>query len=152
MKRLPLSLLAHWAGGELIGDDLVIGSLTHDTRTLVPGVFTACRPYCIATRALLPSGLTQSRRSLGNRRRPPLPGRSSAPTRRWPAGIAAIASTTHSPFAHCAARQRGGATRRCATSGGNTGSGNGARTDGGAVNASHSRGSMVVGIGGPPAF
>lgn len=37
MKRLPLSLLAHWAGGELIGDDLVIGSLTHDTRTLVPG-------------------------------------------------------------------------------------------------------------------
>ena len=22
MKRLPLSLLAHWAGGELIGDDL----------------------------------------------------------------------------------------------------------------------------------
>ncbi|WP_299346417.1 UDP-N-acetylmuramoyl-tripeptide--D-alanyl-D-alanine ligase [uncultured Pseudoxanthomonas sp.] len=37
MKRLPLSLLAHWAGGELLGDDLVIGSLTHDTRTLVPG-------------------------------------------------------------------------------------------------------------------
>ena len=37
MKRLPLSLLAHWAGGELIGDDLVIGSLTNDTRTLVPG-------------------------------------------------------------------------------------------------------------------
>ncbi len=37
MKRLPLSLLAHWAGGELLGDDLVIGSLTHDTRMLVPG-------------------------------------------------------------------------------------------------------------------
>lgn len=37
MKRLPLSLLAHWAGGELLGDDLVIGSLTHDTRALVPG-------------------------------------------------------------------------------------------------------------------
>lgn len=37
MKRLPLSLLAHWAGGELLGDDLVIGALTHDTRTLVPG-------------------------------------------------------------------------------------------------------------------
>lgn len=37
MKRLPLSLLAHWAGGELLGDDLVIGSLTNDTRTLVPG-------------------------------------------------------------------------------------------------------------------
>lgn len=37
MRRLPLSLLAHWAGGELLGDDLVIGSLTHDTRALVPG-------------------------------------------------------------------------------------------------------------------
>jgi len=37
MKRIPLSLLAHWAGGELLGDDLVIGSLTNDTRTLVPG-------------------------------------------------------------------------------------------------------------------
>ena len=37
MKRLPLSLLAHWAGGELLGDDLVIGSLTHDTRARVPG-------------------------------------------------------------------------------------------------------------------
>lgn len=37
MKRLPLSLLAHWAGGELLGDDLVIGSLTHDTRALMPG-------------------------------------------------------------------------------------------------------------------
>ena len=37
MKRLPLSLLAHWAGGELVGDDLVIGTLAHDTRALVPG-------------------------------------------------------------------------------------------------------------------
>jgi UDP-N-acetylmuramoyl-tripeptide--D-alanyl-D-alanine ligase len=37
MKRLPLSLLAHWAGGELVGDDLVIGALAHDTRALVPG-------------------------------------------------------------------------------------------------------------------
>ncbi|WP_411832973.1 UDP-N-acetylmuramoyl-tripeptide--D-alanyl-D-alanine ligase [Pseudoxanthomonas mexicana] len=37
MKRLPLSLLAHWAGGELHGDDVVIGTMTHDTRALLPG-------------------------------------------------------------------------------------------------------------------
>lgn len=37
MKRIPLSLLAHWAGGELIGDDVVIGAITHDTRALEPG-------------------------------------------------------------------------------------------------------------------
>jgi UDP-N-acetylmuramoyl-tripeptide--D-alanyl-D-alanine ligase len=37
MKRIPLSLLAHWAGGELSGDDVVIGAITHDTRALEPG-------------------------------------------------------------------------------------------------------------------
>jgi len=37
VKRLPLSLLAHWAGGELVGDDLVIGAVAHDTRALQPG-------------------------------------------------------------------------------------------------------------------
>jgi UDP-N-acetylmuramoyl-tripeptide--D-alanyl-D-alanine ligase len=37
MKRIPLSLLAHWAGGELIGDDVVIGAIAHDTRALEPG-------------------------------------------------------------------------------------------------------------------
>jgi UDP-N-acetylmuramoyl-tripeptide--D-alanyl-D-alanine ligase len=37
MKRIPLSLLAHWAGGELIGDDVVIGAVAHDTRALEPG-------------------------------------------------------------------------------------------------------------------
>lgn len=37
MKRLPLSLLAHWAGGELQGDDVVIGTITNDTRALQPG-------------------------------------------------------------------------------------------------------------------
>jgi UDP-N-acetylmuramoyl-tripeptide--D-alanyl-D-alanine ligase len=37
MKRLPLSLLAHWAGGELRGEDLLVDTLTNDTRSLMPG-------------------------------------------------------------------------------------------------------------------
>ncbi len=37
MKRLPLSLLAHWAGGELHGEDLLVDTLTNDTRSLMPG-------------------------------------------------------------------------------------------------------------------
>jgi UDP-N-acetylmuramoyl-tripeptide--D-alanyl-D-alanine ligase len=37
MKTLPLSLLAHWAGGELQGDDIVIDAMTNDTRSLLPG-------------------------------------------------------------------------------------------------------------------
>ena len=37
MNRLPLSLIAHWAGGELHGEDLVIEAITQDTRALVPG-------------------------------------------------------------------------------------------------------------------
>jgi len=37
MKRLPLSLLAHWAGGELHGDDAVVDAMIQDTRALQPG-------------------------------------------------------------------------------------------------------------------
>ncbi len=37
MNRLPLSLVAHWAGGELHGDDTVIEAISHDTRQLVAG-------------------------------------------------------------------------------------------------------------------
>ncbi|KAF1719327.1 UDP-N-acetylmuramoyl-tripeptide--D-alanyl-D-alanine ligase [Pseudoxanthomonas wuyuanensis] len=37
MKRLPLSLLAHWAGGDLRGDDALIGAIANDTRALHPG-------------------------------------------------------------------------------------------------------------------
>ena len=37
MNRLPLSLIAHWAGGELHGDDTVIDAVSHDTRELGPG-------------------------------------------------------------------------------------------------------------------
>ena len=37
MNRTPLSLLAHWAGGELQGDDIVVETLTNDTRNLQPG-------------------------------------------------------------------------------------------------------------------
>lgn len=37
MKRLPLSLLAHWAGGDLHGEDLLVDTLTNDTRSLMPG-------------------------------------------------------------------------------------------------------------------
>ncbi|MBN6150001.1 UDP-N-acetylmuramoyl-tripeptide--D-alanyl-D-alanine ligase [Xanthomonas sp. AmX2] len=37
MKRLPLSLIAHWAGGELHGDDAAIDAIAHDTRALAPG-------------------------------------------------------------------------------------------------------------------
>ncbi len=37
MKRLPLSLLAHWAGGELHGEDVLVDTLAHDTRALMPG-------------------------------------------------------------------------------------------------------------------
>ena len=37
MKRTPLSLIAHWAGGELRGDDASIDAINNDTRTLSPG-------------------------------------------------------------------------------------------------------------------
>ena len=37
MKRLPLSLLAHWAGGELHGEDVLVDTLANDTRALMPG-------------------------------------------------------------------------------------------------------------------
>ena len=37
MKRTPLSLIAHWAGGEIHGDDTAIDAISKDTRTLVPG-------------------------------------------------------------------------------------------------------------------
>ena len=37
MKRTPLSLIAHWAGGELHGDDASIEAIGNDTRTLAPG-------------------------------------------------------------------------------------------------------------------
>ena len=36
MKTVPLSLLAHWAGGELQGEDIVIDAMTNDTRSLLP--------------------------------------------------------------------------------------------------------------------
>jgi UDP-N-acetylmuramoyl-tripeptide--D-alanyl-D-alanine ligase len=37
MKRTPLSLIAHWAGGEIHGDDTVIDAVSNDTRTLAAG-------------------------------------------------------------------------------------------------------------------
>ena len=37
MKRTPLSLIAHWAGAELHGDDVSIEAIGNDTRTLAPG-------------------------------------------------------------------------------------------------------------------
>jgi UDP-N-acetylmuramoyl-tripeptide--D-alanyl-D-alanine ligase len=37
MNRLPLSLVAHWAGGELHGDDTLVEAISHDTRQLAPG-------------------------------------------------------------------------------------------------------------------
>ena len=37
MKRTPLSLIAHWAGGEIHGDDVAIDAVGNDTRTLTPG-------------------------------------------------------------------------------------------------------------------
>ncbi len=37
MKRTPLSLVAHWAGGELAGDDVPVETVTQDTRKLPPG-------------------------------------------------------------------------------------------------------------------
>lgn len=37
MKRTPLSLIAHWAGGEIHGDDTAIDAISNDTRTLAPG-------------------------------------------------------------------------------------------------------------------
>ncbi|RRU05139.1 UDP-N-acetylmuramoyl-tripeptide--D-alanyl-D-alanine ligase [Stenotrophomonas sp. 278] len=37
MKRTPLSLIAHWAGGEIHGDDTVVDAVSNDTRTLAPG-------------------------------------------------------------------------------------------------------------------
>ena len=37
MKRTPLSLIAHWAGGEIHGDDVAIDAISNDTRTLAPG-------------------------------------------------------------------------------------------------------------------
>lgn len=37
MKRTPLSLIAHWAGGEIHGEDTAIDAISNDTRTLAPG-------------------------------------------------------------------------------------------------------------------
>ena len=37
MNRLPLSLIAHWATGELHGDDVPVDAIVHDTRALAPG-------------------------------------------------------------------------------------------------------------------
>jgi UDP-N-acetylmuramoyl-tripeptide--D-alanyl-D-alanine ligase len=37
MKRTPLSLIAHWAGGEIHGEDTAIDAISKDTRTLDPG-------------------------------------------------------------------------------------------------------------------
>ncbi|HEY0332609.1 MAG TPA: UDP-N-acetylmuramoyl-tripeptide--D-alanyl-D-alanine ligase [Stenotrophomonas sp.] len=37
MKHTPLSLIAHWAGGELHGDDVMIDAVSNDTRTLATG-------------------------------------------------------------------------------------------------------------------
>lgn len=37
MKRTPLSLIAHWAGGDIHGDDTAIDAISNDTRTLAPG-------------------------------------------------------------------------------------------------------------------
>ena len=37
MNRLPLSLVAHWAGGELHGEDASIDAIGNDSRTLAPG-------------------------------------------------------------------------------------------------------------------
>lgn len=37
MNTLPLSLLAHLAGDELQGEDVVVDTLTRDTRQLLPG-------------------------------------------------------------------------------------------------------------------
>ncbi len=37
MKRTPLSLIAHWAGGEIHGEDTVIDAVSNDTRTLAAG-------------------------------------------------------------------------------------------------------------------
>jgi len=37
MNRLPLSLIAHWAAGELHGDDVPVDAITQDTRALAPG-------------------------------------------------------------------------------------------------------------------
>ncbi len=37
MKRTPLSLIAHWASGEIHGEDTAIDAISNDTRTLAPG-------------------------------------------------------------------------------------------------------------------
>ncbi|HYG05866.1 MAG TPA: UDP-N-acetylmuramoyl-tripeptide--D-alanyl-D-alanine ligase [Stenotrophomonas sp.] len=37
MKHTPLSLIAHWAGGELHGDDAMIDAVSNDTRSLATG-------------------------------------------------------------------------------------------------------------------
>ncbi|KAG1529846.1 hypothetical protein G6F50_017720 [Rhizopus delemar] len=46
MKRTQLSLIAHWAGGEIHGDDVAIDAVSNDTRSLGPGSL-----YCPAGRA-----------------------------------------------------------------------------------------------------
>ncbi|MGS0604152.1 UDP-N-acetylmuramoyl-tripeptide--D-alanyl-D-alanine ligase [Xanthomonas oryzae pv. oryzicola] len=44
MKLTPLSLIAHWAGGELHGDDAMIDAVGNDTRTLANGsLYSALR-------------------------------------------------------------------------------------------------------------
>lgn len=37
MRRTPLSMLAHWAGGELHGEDVAIDAVSNDTRVIAAG-------------------------------------------------------------------------------------------------------------------
>ena len=71
MKRTPLSLIAHWAGGELHGDDVAVDAIGNDTRTLAPGsLYVALRGerfdgHTFAAAALITysdSGQTRRRR------------------------------------------------------------------------------------------
>ncbi|HHW4683099.1 MAG TPA: Mur ligase family protein, partial [Xylella sp.] len=47
MRRTPLSLIAHWTGGGLYGEDVMVSAIGHDTRTLEVGVlYVALRGQC----------------------------------------------------------------------------------------------------------
>ena len=62
--------------------------------------------------------------------------------RNWPAGIAGIAPTSHSPLAQRADRHRGGSARCCTTAASITDTGASSMADGGTEKASHSNGNM----------
>ncbi|HHW4680440.1 MAG TPA: UDP-N-acetylmuramoyl-tripeptide--D-alanyl-D-alanine ligase, partial [Xylella taiwanensis] len=60
MRRTPLSLIAHWTGGDLHGEDVMVCAIGHDTRALDVGVlYVALRGQCFDAHAFCAEALAR---------------------------------------------------------------------------------------------